>query len=157
MADQTITVDNVAVEHGTARWGGPTATVTINAGPFAGRTFWLRSTQGLDSDVADLNRGGGIHLDASEPDGRRHDWRGAFKTHDMGEAIDGLIKYVNELAERQRVQDATWAETSALSEAWQAFTDSLEESSRLDFRAEWRRVLEAVAAIDMVIAEAGRG
>ena len=154
---QAITREHLTTEHGTARWGGPTAKVTVNAGPLAGRAFWLRSTEGLDDNI-NPRKGGGIHMDAADPDdGGRHDWRGAFRTHDMGEAIDSLVTYINDLAERQRIQDATWAESSALTEAWQAFSDALDESSPRDFRAEWVRVRQAVAAMEMTMTEAGRG
>ena len=157
MADQEITRDDFTIEHSTAKWGGPTAKVTITRGPLAGRTFWLRSTQGLDNDITrDLSKGGGIHLDGADPDRSHHGWRGAFKTFDMNEAIDRLVDYVNDIAERERVQDATWSETAALSEAVQAFTDALNESSQLNFLREWQRVQEAVAALDMKIKENSR-
>ncbi len=158
MAEQAITRDNLTIEHGTARWGGPTATVTVNAGPLTGRRFWLRSTQGLDDDTAtDLTKGGGIHVDASDPDSSLHDWRGAFKTYDMDEAINGLVDEINEMAVRQRVQDATWSETAALAEMVEAFTDALGESSRRNFREEWQRVQQAVAALDLKMREVDRG
>lgn len=159
MTDLTIGREHLTVEQGTAEWGGPTAKATVTAGPLNGRTFWLRSTQGLGSDTTnDLAKGGGIHLDASDPNGGNgHDWRGAYKTFDMDEALGLLVGEVNDLAVRERVQDATWAETSALREAFDAFTDGLGESSRHDWQAEWRRVQDAVAALEMKIQEASRG
>ncbi|MEU7170268.1 hypothetical protein ABZ949_02100 [Micromonospora tulbaghiae] len=158
MTEQTITRDDLTIEHGTARWGGPTATITINTGTLAGRRFWLRSTQGLDNDTTnDLAKGGGIHVDAAAPDSARSDWRGAFKTYDMDEAINSLVDEINDWAARDRVQEATWAELSALSDAVTAFNDSLEERSLRDFRREWQRVQETVAALDMKMREADRG
>lgn len=149
-----ITRDNLAIEHGTADWGGPTAKVTVNAGPLEGRVFTLRSTQGLDSGTAaELSKGGGIHVASGDPEATRPDWRGVFKTFDMDRAIGWLVGEVNELAERKRVEDATWSERAELDEAVEHFGDSLGESSRRDFREEWQRVQRAVVALEMKMQE----
>jgi hypothetical protein len=158
VTDQTITRDDLTVEYGTARWGGPTATVTVNAGALAGRRFWLRSTQGLEHETtSDLTRGGGIHLDAYDPDSSYHGWRGSFKTFDMNEAIGLLVGYVNDVAARERVREATWSETHAVSDALSALNDALEEYTTRDWRDEWQRVQRTVAALALKIEETSRG
>lgn len=147
----TTTREGLTIECGTAKWGGPTVTVTVNDGPLQGRTFWMRSTEGHDNVT--LEKGGGFHIDASEPDGGgRHDWRGVFRTYNVNEAIDSLVEYINELAERRRVQDESWAEMGAINESVREFGEALEESSMRDFRAEWVRIREAVAAMEIVMA-----
>lgn len=157
MAEQTITRDHLTIEHGTARWGGPTATITVNNGTLAGRQFWLRSTQGLDGDnTDDLARGGGIHLDTTDPDQSHRGWRGAFKTFDMQEAIGGLLVFLNEEAFRLRVVDSAEQEAMVLRDAVDAFTEALDGGNGRNWPSEWRRVQELVASIDMRIREATR-
>lgn len=149
-----ITIDNLTIERGTANWGGPTATVTVVAGQLAGRVFTLRSTEGLERDgrpTLTLANGGGIHVDAGNPDSSHPDWRGVFRTYDMNQAIADLIDYLDELAVRDRVQEATWAETSAMREALEAFDNALGESSRLDWRDQLQQLLTATAALDLKV------
>ena len=149
-----ITIADFIIERGTSAWGGPKAKITVTAGPLVGRSFWLRSTEGMDSPTAaNLKKGGGIHVDATEPDKGRFDWRGSFDTWDMDEAIDGMVAYVNERAERHYVQDATWQDTSELAAAVESFTDSLSEVNARNFREEWQRVQRVVVALDMKIQE----
>lgn len=151
---ERITITDLTIERGTAKWGGPTIKATVNAGPLAGRTYWLRSTQGLDGDVAnELNDGGGIHVDNSDPDASTHGWMGRYRTYDMDEAIESLVDTVNDLAVRQEIQDSTWSERSALTDAIDAFDQSLGGGSGRDLHAEWQRVQEAVVAIGMKIQE----
>lgn len=153
---ERITITDLTIERGTATWGGPTAKVTVNAGPLAGSTYWLRSTQGLGSETTnDLAKGGGIHLDNSDPDASTYGWMGAYKTFDMDEAIGDLVGDINDdFAVRKEVQEGTWQERSALAEAIGAFDYSLDSAiSPRDFRAEWLRVQQAVAAIEMKIQE----
>lgn len=148
--------EDLSVEYSTAKWGGETAKVTVNSGELAGRSFWLRSTKGLESDRCnDLDTGGGIHVDGSEPDVGHFDWRGAFKTFDIEEAIDLLIEYINELSERRRVEEATYGELSDLEEALSSFSDSLRETSSKDFKEEWRRIQAAVVAMELKMTEVG--
>jgi hypothetical protein len=148
-----ITLDDLTVERSTADWGGPIATVTVNAGPKARSVFALRSTEGIDRGAggpgSTLANGGGIHVDAGEPEGGRPDWRGAFRTFDMDEDLALLVDYVNDLAVRDAVQEATWAETSAVEEGIRGFTDALGQSSRRDWRQELDQLVEAVAALRM--------
>lgn len=150
-----ITADDLTIEHSTSTWGGPTATVTVNADPFAGRTFWLRSTEGHPR-VGDLTKGGGIHVSGTDPDhGGRHDWRGAFRTYDMLEAIHDLIGHINALAARRQVEEATFSPLSELHAALGDFGTALEETSPRDYRNEWQRVRDAVAQIELVMEETG--
>ncbi|WP_326554646.1 hypothetical protein [Micromonospora sp. NBC_01813] len=154
---QKITPEDITVVLGTSPWGGPAATVTVNAGPLAGRSFWLRSTQGLDNDVTDsVARGGGIHLYATDPDKPNNsiaDWRGAFKTFSMRLAIEHLVDEVNDLAVRAALYGTSWAELIALGDAIGQLGDALGERSQLDWRKEWQRVLDAVAGMSARIAE----
>lgn len=149
-----ITRDDLTIEYGVASWGGPTAIITVNREPLEGRVYWLRSTYGLDNDTTrDLRKGGGIHLYASDPDGRYNDWRGAFKTFDMDEAINDLVEYINEEAVRKVIEDVTWQHTSDLTDAVTAFTDAINGTSRRDWRKQWQWVQETVAGLDMKIRE----
>lgn len=155
MTKKQITRDDLTVELGTAPWGGPTAKATVTAGPLEGRTFWLRSTEGLPGGDAtnDLERGGGIHLDASDPDASIRGWMGAFKTYDMETALDWLVEEVNELALRAEIKDATWQQHGALESALEDFGYSLGEVTPRDWREEWQRVEEAFTALAMKIRE----
>lgn len=143
-----ITRDDLTVEHGTAEFG-PTANVTVKAGPLAGRTFRLRSTENMTEPTGvatSLRKGGGIHLDGGDTDSARVDWRGAFKTFDMEVALDWLVEYVNDVAVRKAVEDATWGVLGDLADTLTAFRDSLEESSRREWRVEWQRACDAFVA-----------
>jgi hypothetical protein len=154
---QLITRDDLTDVHGAAD-AGPTAVVKVNAGPLEGRTFTLRSTELLPDShggATTLARGGGIHVDASDPDEKRIDWRGAFKTYDMGEAVDSLVTYINELAERAAVEDSLWGVMSELTDALSGFQDALNENSRRDWREEWARAQDAFAAVRLQVAEFG--
>jgi hypothetical protein len=132
-------------------WGGPGARVTVQfpeqwTDETRERTFVLRSTEGMPGVT---ERGHGIHINAMHGD--RQDWRGAFKTLDMDEAIDHLVVYLNELAERQRAQRATESPLAELFDALSDFGNSLNDSSRRDFHKEWARVRAAFVAVDMAM------
>ena len=148
----TITTADLTIDHGTGQFG-PTATITVNAGPLTGYTFTLRSTEHMDDPVNDLSRGGGIHLSGAPGPG--FDWRGAFRTYNMGEAIEGLVEYVNKLAPRRRIWNNTSSERFVLQNALDEFEESLNSRDADDDPAVlWRRVLDAVAAMDARIREA---
>jgi len=148
----TITTADLTIDHGTGQFG-PTATITVNAGPLTGQKFTLRSTEHMDDPVNDLSRGGGIHVHAGDGDGF-NGWLGVLRTYSMFEAAEGVVEHVNDLAAKKRVEDGTWSERHALREAVDAFDESL-SSQRGDGPAVmWRRVLEAVSAMDARIREA---
>lgn len=156
MTDLTpIARDDLTVEHGDAEYG-PTAKVTVNAGPLADRTFMLRSTERM-ADVGgsqlSLRKGGGIHVDAGDPDAKYVDWRGAFRTFDMDKAIDYLVEEVNELALRAAVQDSLWGVLHSVTDALNGFEESLQESSRRDWREEFAGLGRAFVALRLKVAE----
>lgn len=153
---ERITITDLTIERDTATWGGPIAKATVTAGPLAGRSYWLRSTEGLDSPTArELERGGGIHLDSSDPERSTHGWMGAYKTWDMDEAITFLVETVNEQAARAQVSEATWELRSALTQALESFDRSLEQGNgRDDWEQGWLRVQDTVGALAMKIEEA---
>ncbi|MCW6008709.1 hypothetical protein K1W54_29810 [Micromonospora sp. CPCC 205371] len=156
MTDLTpITRDDLSVEHGDAEYG-PTAKVTVNAGPLAGRTFILRSTEkmtNIGGSQLSLRKGGGIHVDAGDPDAKFVDWRGAFRTFDMDKAIDYLVEEVNELAVRAALQDSLWGVLHAVTDGLSGFEESLQESSRRDWREEFAGLGRAFVALRLKVAE----
>lgn len=151
-----ISREDLDIELSTSPWGGEVAKVKVLSGALVGRTFWLRSTAGLGHEMTeDLERGGGIHVDAADPNVDTHSWRGAFRTFSMHEAIDSLVDYINELALRQRVDDLAYGLVYNLADAVEGLKDSLRESSPRDLKTEWQNVCMAVVALQMRLQEAG--
>ena len=157
-APMTITREDLAISYSTSDWGGPVAVVTAELPqPWTEetepRTFELKSTKGMDR----ITEGGhGIHIFEMPDHHGRPDWRGAFKTTDLQQALDWFVEYLNELVERQAVSQRAEGVLSQLNGALTDFGESLNDESCRDFRAEWDRVREAFVGVDLAVRGAGR-
>lgn len=112
----------------------------------------LRSTEGIergdDQPSSTPGNGGGIHVDAGDPD-RAIGW--------MARCLPDLrygpgphrARRLNELEIRHRLQNTTWTETGEVEETLLDFTDALGQSSHRDWRGELDRQCAAVIPLRM--------
>ncbi|RKR92631.1 hypothetical protein BDK92_7073 [Micromonospora pisi] len=154
-----ITRDDLTITRSTAEWGGPIAVVTVDfperwTNELKTRTFELRSTEGLDTISSD----GGIFVHELHPGRHRdRDWRGVFKTLDMEEALVRLVKYLNQLLDRQNAEVSASSSLAELREALSGFENALEDNSRRDFEEEWAQAVAAMTAVDIALRSRGDG
>lgn len=150
----TYSRTDLTITYGTSNFGGPVATAVVSGGPLAKRTFELKSTEGLSQLDGVLDKPQ-VHVHELR-DGLLLNWHGALRTADMEEALDGLVEYLNDLADRLAAQDAVAGTLYHLRDALGDFDDSLEELNRRDFRVEWENVKAAVVAVDVALTDATR-
>lgn len=138
---------------GTTQYGDPEILITVEAPhPKAGFQLLLRSTASMDhmaKELAETGLTSYLVYPWPEPD-RSTAWHGCTRDATLEGALTQIAGYVDWLWEREQVREGI--ETGGITEHLDRFWRGLWEDSAIDYKAEWRGVLEEVARINLLMA-----